>query len=292
MSVVALFPNSEFYEAYYAAAKIVSAECDIFLFKKRLGEQLHVPCAGFPKVSLDKFTKILQAKGYTVVVQTELNLDVVNQTSQVLIDDDDSQLDSDVDLIQESIDSLHICYSRLYYYASQRISNRFKQPGKYLLKCKAKEVRGFLEKLNKSLLCWQDANLQELRNPAFHQYLSDLAYIIRLVQYDSNLRQMNLNVLEALQSLYQALIQLIPSDESVQLSLFDSQVTFFEEIKESKFIHKVMIDFEWIPVLAVVGRLLRRFCEKVVTFPACLVSLKSSWRSVFSGRQLSFADIF
>jgi len=96
--VVTLFPNSEFYEVYYAAAKIVSVECDAFLFKKRLGNQLDVPCAGFPKSSLDKFVKILQSKGYTVVVQTELNLEVVNQTSQVLIDDDDSQLDSDVDL--------------------------------------------------------------------------------------------------------------------------------------------------------------------------------------------------
>lgn len=289
MPTIILFPNSEFYEAYYAAAKIVSVECDTFLFKKRLGDQLDVPCAGFPKSSLDKFTKLLQSKGYTIAVQTELNLEVVNQTSQVL---DDSHLEFDVDLIQYAIDSLHTCYFRLHYYSSQRISNRFKQPGKYLLKCKAKEVRGFLEKLNKSLLRWQDANLQELRNPAFHQYLSDLAYIIRLVQYDSNLRQMNSDVLEALQGLYQALVRLIPAGESIQLSLFDSQVTFFEEIKSSKFIHKVMIDFEWIPVLAFVGRLLRRFCEKVVVFPVCLVSSKSSWCSAFSGRQLSFADIF
>jgi hypothetical protein len=290
MPVVVLFPNSEFYEAYYAAAKIVSVECDTFLFKKRLGEELDVPCAGFPKSSLDKFIKILQSKGYTVVVQTEFNLEMVSQTSQVL--SDDSQLDSEVDLIQECIDSLHTSYSRLHYYASQRISNRFKQPGKYLLKCKAKEVREFLEKLNNSLLRWQDANLKELRNLAFNQYLSDLAYIIRLVRYDSNLRQMNSDVLEALQNLYQALVRLIPAKESVQLSLFDSKVTFFEEIKPSKLIHKVLIDFEWVPVLAAVGRLLRRFCERLVTYPLSLVSpCKSSWRSVFIGRQLSFADI-
>jgi len=110
----------------------------------------------------------------------------------------------EIDLIQNCIDSLHVCYSRLYSYSSQRISNRFKQPGKYLLKCKSKEIRAFLEKLNKSLLRWHDANLQELHNPAFYQYISDLAYIIRLIQYDSNLRQMNSGVLEALQRLYQA----------------------------------------------------------------------------------------
>jgi len=289
MPIIALFPNSEFYESYYAAAEIVSAECDTLLFKKRLVDNLRVPCAGFPRESLDKFTKILQLKGYTVVVQTELNLETVNQTSQVLTDA--CQLDTEIDLIQGCIDSLHTCYSRLYSYSSQRISNRYKQPGKYLLKCKSKEIRGFLEKLNKSLLRWHDANLQELHNPVFHQYISDLAHIIRLVQYDSNLRQMDLAVLEALQHLYQALVCLIPADESIQLSLFDSQVTFFEEIKESKFIHKIMIDFEWIPVLAGVSRLLRRFCEKVVTYPVSLVCSKSSWRSAFSGRQLSFADI-
>lgn len=288
MPVIALFPNSEFYESYYAAAKIVSVECDTFLFKKRLGDDC-VFCAGFPMESLDKFTKILQRKGYTVVVQTELDLETVKQTSQVLTDN--YQLDTEVDLIQECIDSLHICYFRLYSYSSQRISNRYKQPGKYLLKCKSKEIRSFLEKLNKSLLRWQDANLQELHNPAFHKYISDLAYIIRLVEYDSNLRQMNSGVLEALQSLYQSLIQLISAGESIQLSLFDSQTTFLEEIKESKFIHKIMIDFEWIPVLAGVSRLLRRVCEKVVTYPVSLVCSKSSWRSAFSSRQLSFADI-
>lgn len=206
---------------------------------------------------------------------------------------DNCQLDVEIDLIQNCIDSLHTCCSRLHSYSSQRISNRYKQPGKYLLKCKSKEIRGFLEKLNKSLLRWHDANLQELHNPAFHQYISDLAYIIRLVQYDSNLRQMDSGVLEALQHLYQALVGLIPVHESIQLSLFDSQVTFFEEIKESKFIHKIMIDFEWVPVLAGVSRLLRRFCEKVVTYPypVSLVCSKSSWRSAFSSRQLSFADI-
>jgi hypothetical protein len=199
---------------------------------------------------------------------------------------------SEIDLIQNCIDFLHICYSRLYSYSSQRISNRFKQPGKYLLKCKSKEIRGFLEKLNKSLLRWQDASLQELHNLAFHKYISDLAYIIRLVQYDSNLRQMNSGVLEALQHLYQVLVILIPAGDAIQLSLFDSQATFFEEIKESKFIHKILLDFEWVPVLAGVGRLLRRVCEKVVTYPASLVSPKSSWCSAFIGRQLSFVDIF
>ena len=108
MSVIVLFPNSEFYEAYYAAAKIVSAECDIRLFKKyRFGGELNlnVPCAGFHKSSLDKFTEVLQRKGHTVFVQTELDLEVVNQTSQVL--SYDSQLNSDIDLIQQTIDSLH-----------------------------------------------------------------------------------------------------------------------------------------------------------------------------------------
>jgi hypothetical protein len=212
---------------------------------------------------------------------------VAKQISQVL--SDNSQDSSSC--IQNCVDSLKICYSRLHYYTSQRISNRFKQPGKYLLKCKSKEIREFLEKLNKSLERWGDAKLKELHNPAFHQYISDLAYIIRLVQYDSNLRQMDSNVLEALQHLYQNLSRLIPDYESIQLSLFDSSDTFHEEIKENKFIHKVMIDFEWVPVLAFVGRFLRRFSKKVVSFPASLVCPKSSWRSVFNGRQLSFADI-
>lgn len=286
MTVIALYPHSEFYEAYYAAAEIVSTECDTLLFKKRLGEEFNVPCAGFPRKSLDKFSKVLRDKEYTVVVQTELDLEVVNQINQVL--PDDSQLNSDIDLIQQTIDSLHTCYSRLHYYVSQRISNRFKQPAKYLLKCKAKDIRDFLEKLNKSLLRWQDANLQELHNPAFHKYLSDLACIIRRVQYD---RQMNLNVIEALQHLYESLVCLVPAGESVQLCLFDSLETFHEEVRESKFIHKVMIDSEWIPVLAGVSRLLRRFCRKVVTFPVSLVCPKSSWRSAFNGCQLSFANI-
>lgn len=202
-----------------------------------------------------------------------------------------SKLDTDVDLIQECIDSLHTCYSRLHFYSSQRISNRYKQPAEYLLKCKSKEIRAFLEKLNKSLLRWQDANLQELHNPAFHKYLSDLACIIWRVQYDPNLRQMNLNVIEALQHLYQALVRLVPAGESVQLCLFDSLETFHEEVRESKFIHKVMINSEWIPVLACVSRLLRRFCKKVVTFPVSLICPKSSWRSAFNGFQLSFANI-
>lgn len=289
MPAIALFPHSEFYEAYYAAAEIVSTECDTLLFTKRLGEEFNVPCAGFPKKSLDKFSKVLREKGYTVVVQTELDLEVVNQTSQVL--PDDFQLNSDIDLIQQTIDSLHTCYSRFHYYVSQRISNRFKQPDKYLLKCKAKDIRDFLEKLNKFLLLWHDANFSSLHNPAFHKYLSDLACIIRRVQGDSNLRQMNLNVIEALQRLYQDLVRLVPAGESVQLCLFDSLETFHEEVRESKFIHKVMIDFEWIPVLAGVSRLLRRFCEKVVTFPVSLVCPKSSWRSAFNGCQLSFANI-
>jgi hypothetical protein len=77
---------------------------------------------------------------------------------------------------------------------------------------------------------------------------------------------MNLNVIEALQHLYQALVRLVPAGESVQLCLFDSLETFQEEVRESKFIHKVMINSEWIPVLACVSRLLRRFCKKVGFF--------------------------
>jgi hypothetical protein len=288
MPVIALFLNAEFYEAYYAAAKIVSAECDTFLFKKRLGDDLRVPCAGFPKGSLDKFTKLLQRKGYTVVVQTELDLETVNQTSQVLTDD--CQLDAEIDLIQECIDSLHICYSRLHYYATQRMSNRYKQPGKYLLREKARELRSFIEKMNRSFIVWRDS-----QNPVMDwilpDYICDINSLLIRFDRDCNLRLFNSEVKEAFQTLYHRMIKILAPGQSVQLEMFGSGDTFDEQLTAKVNHEKVFINCDWVPALAVVGRFIRRCSRKLFVYPASLVCPKSFWQSVFSGRQLSFADV-
>lgn len=184
--------------------------------------------------------------------------------------------------LQKSIDLVHIAFSRLHSYATQRISNRYKQPDKFLLREKARQIRSHLERINRSILIWSDSGFTQLSSPDFAIYISDLAAIIRLIPHESNLRQMNVKVLEALQALYDELIEFIPIGYSVQLSLFLASDTFHEEVKESKLIHKVMIDFEWVPVLACVSKLLRAFSEKVIIYPASLICPKSSWRSGFS----------
>lgn len=188
-----------------------------------------------------------------------------------------------VDKYQKTIDSLHKVYSRLYPYAVRRISNRYKQPGQYLLREKARELRVFVEQINRSFLLWQEAGLPQLNNPNFHKYISDVARLIRRCRSDCNLRLFGSEVLEAFQAFYDYLIQFI--GEPIQLELFDSQDTFHEdESIKSKFVCQAFINFEWVPVFKCVAKFLERISEKILNYPASLVCPKSAWVSAFSFR--------
>ena len=192
----------------------------------------------------------------------------------------------------DCLDTLEVAFSRLHYYSSKRIPKPSKRPAEYLLKCGAKDVRKFLSKLSKYL-----RNFSCHSNPAgslnssdygflqLSRWTSDLACLIRKIRSDCNLKNFSDNIFQSLDLLYQQLFSLLPGGY-LQLELFNSQDTFHEEIKESKLIHKILIDFEWVPVLAFVGKFLRTISEKVLDFPASLVCPKSSWCSTVSFTQL------
>lgn len=191
---------------------------------------------------------------------------------------------------QETIDILHKAFSRLHSYVSQRISNRYKQPNKYLLREKARELRAFIEKMNRSFLVWRDSE-NPVTDWILSEYISDINALLIRFDKHSILRQFGSEIKEIFRALYDQMIKFISVGQSVQLEIFDSNQTFFEdESIKSKYVCQIFIDFEWVSVLKSVGLLLNRIKDGILSFPSSLLA-KSLWKSAFSFRQLSFADI-